>query len=111
MNMVKIYCTDNSELAEFEASGKGYRSDIFVKTDSGAIYQVYIYDIVRLQQDFETEIESDGYFAIEPNLILVKEVVMSQIRFTIEKLIKQKFFDSLKPIDESEVDLNKLLEV
>jgi hypothetical protein len=109
--MVKIYCADNSELADFEASGKGYRSDIYVKTDSGAIYQVNIYDIVRLSQDFETEIESDGYFAIEPNLILVKDVVMSQIKFTIEKLVKQKFFDYLKPINESEVDVSKLLEV
>ncbi|WP_205510270.1 hypothetical protein [Longitalea arenae] len=109
--MVKIYCTNNSELAEFEASSRGYRSDIFVKLDSGAIYQVNVYDIVRLKQDFEEEIDSEGYFSIEPNLILVKEVVMSQIRLTIEKLVKQKFFDYLKPIHESEVDVNKLVEV
>ena len=109
--MVKIYCTNNSELTEFEASSKGYRSDIFVKTVSGALYQVNVYDIVRLKQDFESEIDSDAYYAIEPNLILVKEVVLSQIKFTIEKLVKQKFFDCLKPINESEVDVNKLVEV
>jgi hypothetical protein len=109
--MVKIYCMDNSELTEFEAASKGCRSDIFVKTDAGAIYQLNVYDIVRLQQDFKAEIDSHGFFGIEPNLILVKDVVLSQIKLTIERLFRQKFFDYLKPIDENEVDVNKLLEV
>lgn len=108
---VTMYCLDNSELAEFEASSRGYRSDIYVKTISGNIYHLHVYDIVRLQQDFETEIESYGFFGIEPNIILVKEVSMSSIRLTVEKLFKQKFFESLKPIENREIDVNTLLEV
>jgi hypothetical protein len=71
MIMVKIYCEDNSELAELEASDRGYRSDIYVKTNT-YIYHLHVYYIVRLQQDFETEFELHGYFGIDPNVILVK---------------------------------------
>jgi hypothetical protein len=109
--MVKIYCTDNSELAEFEASSKGYRADIYVKTDAVNIYHIYVYEITRLQQDFESEIKSYGFYAIDHNLILVTEVVLSTIKQTVEYLFRQKYFDDLKPMDEHKVDLEKLIEV
>jgi len=109
--MIKIYCLDNSELTEFESSSRGYRSDIFVITIAGDIYQLHVYDIIRLQQDFETEIESYGFFGIEPNIILVKEVLLSNIRLTIVKLFAQKFFEYLKPIEENKVEIKKMVEV
>jgi hypothetical protein len=63
--MLKIYCDDNSELADFEASSRGYRSNIYVKVNPRQIFQLHVSDITRLKQDFETEIESHGYFRIE----------------------------------------------
>lgn len=109
--MIKIYCLDNSELTEFESSSRGYRSDIFVKTMTGDIYQLYVYDITRLKQDFETEIEVYGFFGIESNIILVKKVILSDIKLTIEKLFAQKFFDSLKPIEKNKIDIKKMIEI
>lgn len=109
--MVKIYCIDNSELADFEASSRGYRSDVYVKTTSNQLYQLHVYDLVRLQQDFETEIELHGYFGIEPNVILVKEVTFSNIKLTVEKLIGLRFFEYLKPIQPNEIDKIELTEI
>lgn len=108
---IKIYCLDNSKLVELEAMNRGYRADIYVKTISGDIFHLHVYNIIRLKQDFETEIESYGFFGIEPNIILVEEVIMSNIILTIEKLFKQKFFESLKPIDDKEIASIILLEV
>lgn len=109
--MIKIYCLDNSELTEFESSSRGYRSDIYVKTMTGNIYHLYVYDITRLKQDFETEIEVYGFFGIEPNIILVEKVILNDIKLTIKKLFAQKFFDHLKPIKINEVDIKKMIEI
>lgn len=51
MNLEIIY-EDDTELAEFEALGKGYRGDIIVKIGDKK-YKVYVISMIRLQQDFE----------------------------------------------------------
>lgn len=100
MDELKIIFLADSELDEFEAISKGYRNDVFINV-SNKLFNVSVYDIVRLQQDFESELEEYGYFSIEPNLVLVKEVSKEQISLTVNKLFKQGYFDNLKPIDES----------
>jgi len=110
MQNVKIYFLNNSELSEVEALHKGYRGDVYVKTVPDNIYHLHVYDIIRLKQDFETEIEHYGFFEIEPNVILVKEVTSINIKQTVEKLFARKFFDSLKQIKDFEINLNTLFE-
>lgn len=105
MEEVLIYLLDDSELAEFESISKGYRQDVYVKINSNW-YNINVYDIVRLQQDFESEIEESRYYSIESNLVLVSEVSRDNIIFTIQKLVKQKYFEELKPI--CNIDSNKL---
>ncbi|TYA11220.1 hypothetical protein FRY98_18795 [Paenibacillus faecis] len=85
MKKNSVYCIDNSDRTEVESSHRGYRDDIFVCVD-GQIFNVIIYDIVRLQQDFETRIQEEQYFDIEPNIVLVREVKRENIIFTLEKL-------------------------
>lgn len=103
MDELKVYFLEDSELAEHEAISKGYRNDVFINV-SNKLYNVRVYDIVRLQQDFESELEEYGYFSVEPNLVLVKEVSKEQIYLTITKLFRQGFFDNLKPVDENSVN-------
>ena len=103
MSNLNIYFLYDSELAEYEASNKGYRTDVFVEVDS-SLYNVRIYTLLRLQQDFESEIESYGFYTAEPNLILVKDSNKKEIIETITKLYEQKYFDELKPIENVEVD-------
>lgn len=102
MDEIKVYFLEDTELAEYEAISKGYRNDVIVSV-SDNFYHVYIYDVVRLQQDFDSELEEHGYYSIEPNLILVKEVSRENIHLTVKTLYEQKYFDSLKPIDKSSV--------
>ena len=102
MSNLNIYFLYDSELAEYEASNKGYRTDVFVEIDS-SLYNVRIYTLLRLQQGFESEIESYGFYTVEPNLILVKDSNKKEIIETIKRLYEQKYFDELKPIENVEV--------
>lgn len=93
----KFFCVDSSKLYELDAKDRGYRSDIYVEIDN-AFFHLHVYDIVRLKQDFETEIEYHNFFRIEPNIVIVQEVTWRNIKLTIEKLFKGKYFDNIKPI-------------
>lgn len=102
MGNFKVIFLEDTELAEYEAINKGYRNDIYIKI-SNMIYNIRAYDLERLLQDFETELEEYGYFSVDPNLVLVKEVSKDNIYLTIKGLFKQKYFDDLKPIEEPSV--------
>ncbi|MCR5254943.1 MAG: hypothetical protein K6D96_03355 [Acetatifactor sp.] len=90
----KIIYEDNTELADFEAINKGYRKDVIVVIDDKR-YKLYITDIIRLHQDFDSEIEETGIYQNEPNTIIVREVGKDEIEKTIDGLIKDGFFDNL----------------
>ena len=94
MDNIKVLCIDNSELAEFEAINRGYRDDIYVKV-SDRYYHLNIYDIIRLQQDFESELEYYGVFSSDPNLVIVKEVNIEEIKKLVNHLYKQKYFEQI----------------
>lgn len=110
MDTVNVFCLDNSELAEYESVNRGFRGDIYVEI-SGEYYQLNVYDLVRLQQDFETEQEEYGVFSAEPNLVLVKEVNTEEIKKLIINLYKQKYFEGVKSLNSrtiNSLDLMKL---
>jgi len=108
MEEIKIYFQYDTELSEFEAIQKGYRVDVFVKIGE-TYFNLRVFDIIRLQQEFESEVDSEGYYAVEPNLILVKEVNKKEILCTIRNLYKQKYFDEIKPTRDVNVD--ELIEI
>ncbi|WP_156305470.1 hypothetical protein [Sphingobacterium endophyticum] len=104
----KLYCLDNSELAQYESRSKGYREDIYIYVN-GDYYNVCAYDIIRLTQDFESEFEHYGFFSIEPNLILVKEVTLNAIKETIRLLLTDtRYFEKIKTVDISKINLEEL---
>jgi hypothetical protein len=108
MEEIKIYFQYDTELSEFEAIQKGYRVDVFVKV-GGIYFNLKVFDIIRLQQEFKSEVDSEGYYAVEPNLILVKEVNKKEILCTIRNLYKQKYFEEIKPT--SNINVDELIEI
>jgi hypothetical protein len=95
---------DDTELAEYEAVNKGYRNDVFVKIKED-YYNLKVYDIVRLKQDFESEVEEYGYYSAEPNLVLVTEVSTENVMKIISHLYDNGYFQHLKPVDKKKFDL------
>lgn len=92
---------------EFLWEMKGYRSDVYVKTND-KFYKLFIYSVFRLNQDFEDEMNANGYYFVDPNLILVNNVCKKEIIYTIGKLYSGKYFDQIKPIDDIP---DKLIEI
>ncbi len=84
----------DTERAEFEAELKGWRPDVVVKIGSKK-YRVCIISLIRLQQDFEGEMEYHGYYSTIPNTIIVKNVTKKEIEDVILKLYREKFFEAL----------------
>ncbi len=95
---MKIYILDNSELRNFEAFSKGYRADVYVEIEE-LFYQIFVYDNVRLMEDIEMEFEEYNYFSVEPNIVIVKEVKNENILFTVQKLVKENYFEKIKNIE------------
>jgi len=97
--MYKIYFLKNDELTNYESLNKGYRNDVFFK-DKIFLYRLKIYDLIRIVQDAELEIQEYGFYDIETNLILVNEVNEEEIVNTIKELFKQGYFNKIKSFEE-----------
>jgi len=95
---IQVFCLDNSEFAEFNAVSRGWRGDIYVKI-SANYYKLEIYDMVRLQQDFELELEEYGVFSPKLNLIIVEEVNNVKIKESIQHLADSRYFDEIKSLE------------
>lgn len=104
MSDFTVIFTDDTELAEYEAVNKGYRNDVFVKIQED-YYNLKVYDIVRLKQDFDSEVEAYGYYSAEPNLVLVTEVSTDNVMKIIAQLYEDGYFHHLKPVDKKIFDL------
>ena len=91
---MKIIYDEDTELAEYEAFVKGYRSDVTVVIGEKK-YRVHIISMLRLQQDFEMEHKDSGYYMTEPNTLIVKEVTKKEIEYVISEMYKCKYFERL----------------
>lgn len=98
MSFKIIYECDSNEndieYIEWDTNLKGLRNDVVVEIDSKK-YKLCIISMSRLQQEFESWIKDDGYYMVDPNLIIVKNVTKQEIEFTIKKLYESKYFESL----------------
>jgi hypothetical protein len=106
----EVYYVNGTQTAAAIAKDKGYRPDVYVKYN-GQYFHLVVYDSVRLIQDFEDEIRDSGFFAIDPNLVLVKNVTSEEIHRCVEGLIKQKYFDEIKPVEAGSIDAQKFTPV
>src|SRR5688572_29899187 len=83
---------------EYETPMRGYLSDVVVQLEDGSRYQLSFIDPVRLQQDLEAEAQTGATYFAEPNLIVLPEVTTEAIIKAAEGLVKEKFFNHLKPL-------------
>jgi hypothetical protein len=106
MDNLTIYGYENSEMSDYEAFVRGH-IEIYVKKGED-FFIINVYDIVRLEQDFISEIKNYGFFNVETAIIIVNEVTIKNISTTLEKLDENGFFHNLKPLDKN---YTKILEL
>ncbi|WP_025666925.1 hypothetical protein [Aquimarina megaterium] len=102
MKKLEVFCLDDTESREIDSIHRGFRGDIYVKVKE-EYFNLNFYDIIRLKQDFETEIEVYGVFSSEPNMIIVEEVKKELIIRSIKNLFKRKYFDQIKPLSNAKL--------
>lgn len=88
---------DFDEVAESEMTPKGYLVGGVVELPDGRRFAVTFYDPVRAAQDVEASGEYGVPVLAEPGLILIPEVTRDFISRAIPELVRQGFFDHLKP--------------
>ena len=96
---VEVYFGDESELAEWEAGQKGFRSDVYVRA-TGHLYKVAVYGIGRLHQSFDSGFETSGFYQMEPNMVLVSDAGKAEIVETLNQLHLRGFFAKLGPLPD-----------
>lgn len=104
--LLEIFVSDVSERAEVEAIDKGYRNDVFVKLEVH-YYRLNVYDSVRLQQDYQSEIESVGYYSI---VDCIKPIHSMELEFISEEnpeeiVFSSKYLGEMKLIRLAEVEV------
>ncbi|HEY7311546.1 MAG TPA: hypothetical protein VH643_19440 [Gemmataceae bacterium] len=83
---------------EHETPFKGYLSDVVVRLEDGARYKLYFIDPVRLRQTLEEEATLGKRYYTEPGLVVVPEVTTQAIQQVIPGLLRDGYFQTLKPM-------------
>ncbi len=83
---------------EFETPSKGYLADVEVHLEDGTRYKLYFSDPIRLQQTLEDDAASGRPYYTEPGLIVLPEVTTSAIQQAVPGLLRDGYFQTLKPI-------------
>jgi hypothetical protein len=88
------------ERGEWEAESKGWLQGVQIELPDGKRFPLFFYDPVRLAQDLEADTSQDRPVIAEPGLAVVPEVTRGAIIRAAERLVKERFFDLLKPLSE-----------
>jgi|SRR5579884_3782295 len=83
---------------EQETPLKGYLSDVEVRLEDGSRYKLYFIDPVRLQQTLEDDTAEGKPYYTEPGLVVLPEVTTQAIQQAIRGLLREGYFQNLKPI-------------
>lgn len=89
---------DFDERAESEMEARGHLWGGEVELADGRRYPVTFFDPVRLTQDLESMTANGEPAFIEPGLIVVMEVTREAIARTLPELVRQRFFDHMRPL-------------
>jgi hypothetical protein len=84
--------------SEYETPFKGYLSDVEVRLEDGSRYKLFFSDPVRLHQTLDEDAASGRPYYAEPGLVVVPEVTTQAIQQVIPHLLRDGYFQSLKPI-------------
>jgi len=98
MDKIKIFLSDDSELADYAFIDKCFRSDVLVQIGN-ELYKPNFYHIVRLTQEYNDSISANEVYEIDNNVVLVEETSKKKIIEAILALHKAKYFNKVKPIN------------
>ena len=82
---------------EEECRYKGWLSGVQVRLGQAEVYAITFVDKHRLAQMFDDQIAAGLNYLAEPALLIVAEVTRKNMEAAVEGLIKDHYFESLRP--------------
>lgn len=86
------------ERGEWEVEAKGWLQGVQVELTDGSRFPLFFYDPVRLSQDLEADRKQGRVVMAEPGMVVVPEVTRDGILRAVEQLVRDRYFDHLKPL-------------
>lgn len=87
------------EQAEFETPSKGHLGGVVVRLKDGPAFELYFTDPVRLQQTLEEDAKAGRPYYSEPGLVVLAEVTTEAVSHAVSGLIRDGYFQHLKPLE------------
>lgn len=84
--------------AEYEMALKGHLGYSEVELPGGSRYPVFFFDPIRLRQELESVTRQGRSVVAEPGMVVIPEVTRENILRAVEELVRERFFDHLKPL-------------
>jgi hypothetical protein len=93
-----LFPEDYDAQGEYETPFRGYLSDVIVQTRDGSRYRLFFIDPTRLQQELAEQTATGRAYFTEPNLVVLPEVTTESIRRTVDGLVRDGYFQHLRPL-------------
>ena len=97
-NITYHFPPEFDERAEYEMALKGHLWGGEVELPDGRRFPITFFDPVRLGQDLESAVRHGEPAFVEPALVVIPEVTREGILRTLPVLVRERFFDHLKPV-------------
>jgi hypothetical protein len=86
------------ERGEWEADQKGWLPGVVIEVPNCGRFPVIFFDPVRVAQDLEHLAKEGCPVLVEPGLVVIPVVTRAAILKAAPELVRQRFFDHLKPL-------------
>jgi hypothetical protein len=93
-----IFSQELTEYNKFEAKSRGYLNFARVQISESHTYEIEFYDLVRFQQDVESDFISGEVCVANQKIVILPEVTLENMERAIRKLSAERYFDSLQPL-------------
>lgn len=77
----------------------GYRGDVVVELADGEAFPVYFYEPEAIREELEARLQSGfGPFVAEPGLVVVPEITLANMKFSVLELLEIGYFTHLRSV-------------
>ncbi len=97
---MKVFITDDSQHFLEGVRNKGWSDDFYLLYNE-KYYKLIIYDKIKLSQDVNRAIATEGAFTPLPNLVIVNTISYEDIMLAIKELIKDEIINYFKACEIS----------
>jgi hypothetical protein len=92
------------DVDERDLAPHGYRGDVRVEFGDGQSYPVYFYEPDAIREELDARRRSGfGQFVAEPGLVVIPEITLAAMRYSVAELIEVGYFIHSRPCEDRQL--------